>query len=81
MKYKVSFVIEGSMIGDDTKLTKENLKENIMLMDVKKGLDYWGNRDIDTIITNLKIERVFKSPPMPPPNIIIKEGEVYKGRV
>jgi len=58
MKYKVSFYIEGEYLGDDTPLNKENLKQQLMMLDVSKGSSYFGNRSIDTSIVNLSIERV-----------------------
>jgi len=57
MRYKVQFIIEGDYLADNTKLNKSNLKIFLMHdLDMKKGNNYFGNRDIDTIITKLKIE-------------------------
>ncbi|HUT71028.1 MAG TPA: hypothetical protein VMW89_10155 [Desulfatiglandales bacterium] len=56
--YKVSFIIEGSRLDEDTDLTKANLEEFI-----KNNLDretmglYSTNRGIDTEISNLVIEQ------------------------
>jgi hypothetical protein len=58
-KYKVGFEIEGSMLGDDTPLTKEWLKKVILYnLDEKLTSSYYGNREIDTKIKGLKIKKI-----------------------
>jgi len=57
MKLRVSFVIEGTMLADDVHLNKENMKLGIDSFDIC-SLSYWGNRDIDTVVSELKLEEV-----------------------
>ena len=58
-KFEVSFIIEGDMVADDVPLNEESLKLGILnTFDVEYGSDYWMNRDIDTIVIDLKIEKV-----------------------
>ena len=57
-KFKVSFEIEGEILADDTELNEENIElflENELSIE---GSDYYGNRDIDCVITNLEIKEV-----------------------
>ena len=57
MKYNVSFVVEGRQIADNIRLNKENIRKTIELDFDLSSISYYGNRDIDTTVTNLKIER------------------------
>lgn len=61
MKLKVTFEIEGTMLADDVPLEEEAMEELLNLeFDVEEGRVYRGNRDIDTTVTNLKVEKVKK---------------------
>ena len=62
--YKVSFTIRGNNLADGVSLSKENLKESIMQEYDISGIDYYGNRSIDTVVSDLEIgvikeEKVF----------------------
>ena len=57
-KYKVSFTIQGDILTDDFTLNKKNIK---LILDKEfnaKSKDYYGNRNLDTYIEDLKIERI-----------------------
>ena len=56
-KYNVSFTIEGDMLDDNIKLNKATLTKIILKELSIDGNSYYGNRDIDTCISNLKIEK------------------------
>lgn len=58
MKYKVSFEIEGNILADGIELNEENLELGIRHDYSIAGVTYWGNRDIDTTISNLKIQEM-----------------------
>ena len=60
MKYKVSFEIEGSMLADDFRLNKKNIESSLRYNFSTDGIEYWGNRDIDTTISNLEISKIVK---------------------
>jgi len=55
-KYRVSFVIEGTMLADDVELYDDTIEEGILAGLSEEGGSYWGNRDVDTKIRELKIE-------------------------
>ncbi len=55
MKYKVSFVIDGDMLADNMPLDEENIKLAIERDFDISSLTYWGNRDIDTVVSELEI--------------------------
>ena len=57
MKLKVSFIIEGTMLADDVPLNEENMRHGLGNFDID-SLSYWGNRDIDTVISELEIEEI-----------------------
>ena len=55
-QYKISFNIQGDMLADNIKLNKQNLKKTIYnILDCNKAQSYYGDRNIDTAITNLKL--------------------------
>jgi len=56
--YKVSFEIKGKMLAHDTRLNRENLKMVIEEFDLSHSLGYTGDRSIDTVVKNLKIEKL-----------------------
>lgn len=58
MKYKVSFLIEGSNLADGIELNKANLKEAIVSDFEATEQSYWGNRDLDCSVKKLKIVEV-----------------------
>ena len=58
VKYRVSFEIEGRVLADGIKLNEENLETGLLNEFSVIGSSYWGNRDIDTVISDLKIKRV-----------------------
>lgn len=61
-KYRISFVVEGDMVAEDVTLNKESIKLGVLnTFDTEHGQSYWGNRDIDSEVTDLKIERVYKA--------------------
>jgi len=57
-KYKVSFTIQGNILADDFMLNKKNIKETIDREFHANSQDYYGNRNLDTYIKDLKIERI-----------------------
>lgn len=58
VKYRVSFEIEGEILADGIQLSEDNLRRGILHDYSVHGLSYWGNRDIDTTVSSLKIEEV-----------------------
>jgi len=58
-KFKVTFTVEGSFIGDDQKLNKSNVKNALRFtFDEMYGKSYMGNRDIDTAISKLEVKEI-----------------------
>jgi len=58
-KFKVEFMISGTMLSNDTKHTKELLKQNILgIFNSDDAQNYHGNREIDTSVTDLKIKDI-----------------------
>jgi len=57
-KYSVSFVIEGTMLADDVELYDDTIESGILAGLSEEGGSYWGNRDVDTKIRELKIKEI-----------------------
>ncbi len=57
-KYKVSFEVEGDYLGDDTPLDEDGIEEAIMFDFDSSSASYYGNRSIDTTVSDLKIEEM-----------------------
>jgi len=56
-KYKVEFEISGTGIADNIPLNISTLKQTILnILNANDTISYDGNRDIDTIVTNLKVK-------------------------
>ncbi len=58
MRYKVSFVVDGELLADNMPLNEENIKLVIDHDFDISSITYWGNRDIDTVVTELEIVEV-----------------------
>jgi len=52
-KYKVEFVIEGTRLVDNIPLNKKYIKRTILSVLSEKR--YYGNRDMDTTVSDIKI--------------------------
>ena len=61
MKYKVSFVIDGNILADNMPLNEDNITLMIEQDFDITSSNYWGNRDIDTVVTELEIVEVKES--------------------
>jgi len=55
-KYRVEFVLEGTRLADNIPLNKKYIKETIL--NVLNEKQYYGNRDIDTKVTELKVNEI-----------------------
>ena len=57
-RYKVTFEIQGEKLADEIRLNKQNIRIALDRELNSKSQTYYGNRDLDTYIENLKIEKV-----------------------
>jgi len=55
-KFKVEFVVEGTRLADTVPLNKKYIKRTIL--NVLSEKQYYGNRDMDTTISDIKIAEV-----------------------